>query len=499
MSNWLLVLSLVLFCGLLGATEHQIHFANSDHELHVYHIKGAKPGKTLLIIGGMHNEPGGYVTADLFADMQLQQGNLIVVPRANMPAIVSNKRGINGDMNRNFSGARIDSHSHLYEEKVVAVLKELIAKSDVLLNLHDGYGYYRPTHESDLKNPKRWGQAIITDRELFDVGDKMLHLGERAQRVVDSVNSMVENPLHKFHYKNTRTKSNDSHHKEQRTSATFFALYHHGIESYGVETSKNIRSLEQKVAYQTAIVNAFLAEFDIIPEPHKTKLAQPQLAYLLLSVNNQRPVAYRNGETINLVKGDLLTIERAITNYQRGVVVDIEDIGQLNDAGKTFQIDEGASIRVLKDQYLCGRIFVNLVDPASQADSIAQLDSFAQSQKIFNEPTAAQNKTQLAHLLIEVNGNAQRIEHGETVRIKKDDELKLIDYIDSQQNPVSMKLNFVGFVGNPKTNDGQDRGYKIKQKNLIRRFSVNGLGQVFEIKAEKNNKLIAQFYVSTQG
>jgi hypothetical protein len=490
MLRWLLGVCLYHCCGLLIATEHQIHFANSDHELHVYHIKGVKPGKTMLIIGGMHNEPGGYVTADLFADMQLQQGNLIVVPRANMPAIVTNKRGINGDMNRNFSDATKDSHNHQYEEKVVAVLKELIAKSDVLLNLHDGYGYYRPTHESELKNPKRWGQAIITDRELFEVGDKTLFLGERAQRVVDRVNLMVENPLHKFHYKNTRTKSSDSQHKEQRTSATFFALYHHGVESYGVETSKNIRSLEQKVAYQTAIVNAFLAEFDIVPEPHKTKLAQPQLSYLLLSVNNQRPVAYRNGETINLQKGDSLTIERAITNYQRGVVVDIEDMGQLNDAGKTFSIEKNASIRVLKDQYLCGRIFVNLVESVAQTDH--QLSNIPQDK-------VTQPKSQLAHLLVEVNGHAQQIAHGETIMIEKDDELTLIDYIDSQQKPVLMKLNFVGFVGNTKKNDGQDRGYKIKQKNLIKRFSVNGLGQVFEIKAEKNNKLIAQFYVSTNG
>lgn len=156
----ILLVCLCLISTLTSAkTEHIIHFENSDHELHVYKIHGQQPGKTLLIIGGMHNEPGGYVTADLFADVKLKKGNLIVVPRANIPAIVTNKRGINGDMNRTFVDKVEHDHHHIYEDDIVAILKNLIGQSDALLNLHDGYGFYRPTWQSELENPKRWGQA----------------------------------------------------------------------------------------------------------------------------------------------------------------------------------------------------------------------------------------------------------------------------------------------------------------------------------------------------
>ena len=63
---------------------HEVFLPNTDHELNVYRIFGEEPGKTIMIIGGIQgDEPGSYLTADLYADIHLKKGNLIVVPRAN--------------------------------------------------------------------------------------------------------------------------------------------------------------------------------------------------------------------------------------------------------------------------------------------------------------------------------------------------------------------------------------------------------------------------------
>lgn len=474
-----------LLCAVLGSfavagqTRHVIHFENTDHELHVYEIKGEEPGKTMLIIGGMHNEPGGYVTADLFADTRLKKGNLIVVPRANMPAIVNNKRGINGDMNRTFVDKSGHDHQHIYEDDIVSILKGLIAKSDVLLNLHDGYGFYRPQWVSELANPKRWGQAIITDRHQFLSGktQQTLLLGARAQTVVDKVNQLIKNPKHHFHYKNTRTKDENSIHKEQRRSATFYALYEQGIESYGIETSKNIRSLDLKVTYQTMIVNAFLDQFGIVSEHNTQELDKPRLSYLLISVNGERPMGYKDGEVLNVNVGDTVRIEEAFTNYERGVIVDLEQNSSLNDIGKTFNVTESTAIRVLKDQYLAGRIFVQINHDSSVA---------GQSQQ-----------PEVPHLLVEINGQSKKLRHGETLSISDNDTLKLIRYYDHQAQRLPSQINFIGFVGNPSLNDGEDRGYPITKNQLIKRFSVDGNGKVYRIKAELGKQLIAQFYVNT--
>ena len=89
----------------LGQIQEQVFLRNTDHELHVYRIFGEKPGKTIMLIGGIQgDEPGGYLTADLYAAVHLKKGNLIVVPRANFYSILLNQRqGLTGDMNRKFA------------------------------------------------------------------------------------------------------------------------------------------------------------------------------------------------------------------------------------------------------------------------------------------------------------------------------------------------------------------------------------------------------------
>ena len=85
-------------------TQVETYLPNTDHELTVFYITGKEPGKTMMIIGGIQgDEPGGYIAADLYADMLLEKGNLIVIPRANFYSIKKNMRGVDGDMNRKFA------------------------------------------------------------------------------------------------------------------------------------------------------------------------------------------------------------------------------------------------------------------------------------------------------------------------------------------------------------------------------------------------------------
>ena len=105
---------------------HDVYLANTEHELHVYRIFGKEPGKTIMIIGGIQgDEPGGYLTADLYADISLKKGDLIVVPRANFYSILLNQRdGMTGDMNRKFSETS-DAAKNM-EQEIVTILKKLI-------------------------------------------------------------------------------------------------------------------------------------------------------------------------------------------------------------------------------------------------------------------------------------------------------------------------------------------------------------------------------------
>ena len=147
-----------------GQKIHTVFFEGEENELNVYRINGSLPGKTLLIIGGIQgDEPGGFLAADFYADFMLEKGNLIVVPRANFPSILKMERKINQDMNRKFSDDKIFN----YETRVVNVLKKLICESDCFLNLHEGSGIYSDTWESKERNPKKFGQSIITDNAIL--------------------------------------------------------------------------------------------------------------------------------------------------------------------------------------------------------------------------------------------------------------------------------------------------------------------------------------------
>ena len=164
----LLVISLFIAISTAMAQQrtHTVFFESTDYELHVYRIFGKEPGKTMFLIGGIQgDEPGGYLSADLYADFSLAKGNLIVVPRANFQSIVLRKRQVNADMNRKFAG---DDQKN-YEDKIVKILKQLMSESDIVLNLHDGSGFYSDTWISDMRNPKRYGQCIIADTAKYTI------------------------------------------------------------------------------------------------------------------------------------------------------------------------------------------------------------------------------------------------------------------------------------------------------------------------------------------
>ncbi|MBD3275019.1 MAG: hypothetical protein GF372_06885, partial [Candidatus Marinimicrobia bacterium] len=59
--------------------KHEVYFRNTPNELNVYKLYGRFDGKTALIIGGIQgDEPGGFLSADLYPNLVLEKGNLII-------------------------------------------------------------------------------------------------------------------------------------------------------------------------------------------------------------------------------------------------------------------------------------------------------------------------------------------------------------------------------------------------------------------------------------
>ena len=230
-----------------------INAANLNFEL--YKKESNKEGNTLLIIGGIHgDEPGGYFApAFLEKYYKIKSGNVWIVPNINGHSIMANTRGIYDDMNRKFS--TIDKKDPDYN--VITKIKKIILdkKVDLVLNLHDGYGFYRNKYENAIFNPNAWGQATIIDQEKIKGLSKFGNLDEIAGQVNNTLNSdKLFQDFHSFGVKNTETKFKD---EQMKLSLTFFAVKNNK-PAFAIETSKNITDLTHKVIYQLKSIEEFM-------------------------------------------------------------------------------------------------------------------------------------------------------------------------------------------------------------------------------------------------
>ncbi|WP_418185391.1 M99 family carboxypeptidase catalytic domain-containing protein [Aliarcobacter vitoriensis] len=235
-------------------------YANTNKDFTIYKKEGDEKSHTLLVIGGIHgDEPGGYFApAFLEKYYKIKKGSLWIAPSVNIDSMIANQRGIYKDMNRKFSN--IDKTDPDY--KNVQKIKELILdkKVDLVLNLHDGHGFYRQTYENAIFNPRAWGQATIIDQEKIHSLEKFGNLDEIASTVRDNLNkNMLFKDYHSFGVKNTETQYKD---EQQQLSLTFFAVTN-DKPAFAIETSKNISDLTEKVVYQLKSIEEFMKIMDI--------------------------------------------------------------------------------------------------------------------------------------------------------------------------------------------------------------------------------------------
>ena len=400
------------------------------------------------------------------------------MPRANFYSIITNQRGPNGDLNRKFNVA---DNSSTMEDQIVSILKKLISESDYLLNLHDGLGYYHPTYIDKWRNPMLFGQSIVGDCEEYRVpnSNKSIKLGEMARKILKEVNPRINGELYKFHFMDTRTDAEDSPHREQRGSATYYALTKHHIPSFGVETSKFLPSIDLKVLYHNMVINAFMKQFGIIPESPGLNLDPPVLKYLVVAINGRTPIVVEASQALELRAGDMISVTHIESNYERGLSLDILGYGGVNDLGKDYAIFRDTSILVRKDNQQVAEIPVRITEKGADEES---------------RTTSAIKK--IDYIVIEAKGYRLLLANGETLHLVRGEELKIIDVLPRTRSSSGVKVNFKGFVGEPSNNTGEDRGFTINTgMDLMERFSLDGKGEAYEIVVTQGETILGRAIV----
>ena len=239
----------ILFCSLnLNAAINLIKKENPDSNT------------TLLVIGGIHgNEPGGYYAAAILAShYTILSKNLWIVPNLNQDSIIKFRRGIHGDMNRKF--ASINRRDK--DKKIVDEIKKIILSPNVslILNLHDGHGFYRKKSEGNIYNPQAWGQTCVIDQCKLLKDKPFCDLDNIAMAVKNNINKKLLKKHHSFNVKNTNTKKD--HDVDMQQSLTYFAIKH-SKPAFAIETSKNLSSTSQKIFYQLVAIEEYMKIMDI--------------------------------------------------------------------------------------------------------------------------------------------------------------------------------------------------------------------------------------------
>ena len=460
--------------------EHKVYFADTPNELNVYRVYGAANGNTLMLIGGIQgDEPGGFLTADRYADIALAKGNLIVVPRANFYSIIMKHRGPDGDMNRQF-GDPITVRRHT---RIIEVLKKLIAQSDLLLNLHDGSGFFRTKWEGPMANPRRYGQSLIADAATYVTKNgKAIDLEGMARKVLAEVNPQISQDKYRLRFNNHRTAEKSSVHKEQRLSATFYALTKANIPAFGVETSKSLPSTFLKIKHHALVINAFMRELGIVPETPDVQVASPSFKFVVISVNGKLPIVLSENSNLTVRPGDRVNVLHIEANYERGLTCDLLGLGSVNDLRQEFVIQKPTTMVVRKDGTRIGRINIQTARGGERAFTTMP--------------------SPLLFFLVEAGGERKLVGLDETLQVVKGDRIILVDVLSNLPHQRNLSVNFKGFVPSVKGgNRGEDRGYAIDTgKDLMRRYSSCPKGvpeeiECYRVVASKHDKVAGQMTI----
>lgn len=236
-----------------------ISFTSANAAIKLIKKENPDSNTTLLVIGGIHgDEPGGYFAASILSThYKITSKNLWIVPNLNGDSIQADRRGINGDMNRKFHKLKPNDK----DSKIIKDIKKTILSKNVslVLNLHDGHGFYRKENHGKIFNPNAWGQTCVIDQCDLNQTQPFGNLSNIAATVKENMNKNLIEDHHSFDVRNTNTKFDD---EAMQLSLTYFAVTHNK-PAFAIESSKNLSSLSQKVFYQLLAIEEFMRIMDI--------------------------------------------------------------------------------------------------------------------------------------------------------------------------------------------------------------------------------------------
>jgi hypothetical protein len=413
--------------------------ANKHIDFSLHKLEADRPGNTLLVIGGIQgDEPGGFNAASLLVThYRIKKGSVWVVPNLNFISIIKRSRGVHGDLNRKFATIGNSDPEFDTISRIKAIL--LDDQVDLVLNLHDGSGFYRPTYVDRTHSPYRWGQSIIIDQRQIPV-NRFGNLGEIADRVVTEVNHYLFSEEHVYHVKNTRTGEGDT---EMERTLTYYAIRNRK-PAFGVEVSKTFPT-HMRAYYHLQVLEAYMdllgieyeRAFDLSARGVNDAIASgAKLAFydnkIFLDVTNAR----KRLSYIPLKKASEIVFSPS--------------------SPLVAVVESGESYRVFHGNRRVTRLYPQYFEYDSSIDAIT----------------------------IEVDGDERKVEFGNMVEVAQS--FRVVP-------EKGYRVNVIGFK---KPGTRNESGVAIHKKDIKKRFSVDRKGRIYRVEVYRAKKFSGMVLVS---
>jgi len=281
-SPLVIALLVVVFAGGASATTRTVTqqiVPDTRFATECFVVDSGKPGATVMIVGGAHgNEPAGAHAAEVIRQWPLTSGKLVVIPRANVPALQANKRNTPGlatnlsNLNRNFP--RAGKAEPARGELGIAIWAlALEHQPDWLLDLHEGYDF-------NALNDKSVGSSVIVTGDAKGQTAADLMLG--------AVNATITDPNLKFSRRGPPING----------SLARAAGEHLKIPGLTVETTSK-QPLAKRVRQHEIMVHALLQHVGMMPAalPPESFVAPASEVVAAIPVSKLRVALYKGPGT----------------------------------------------------------------------------------------------------------------------------------------------------------------------------------------------------------
>ncbi|AXX88450.1 M99 family carboxypeptidase catalytic domain-containing protein [Malaciobacter marinus] len=401
--------------------------------------KGQENQNTFLIIGGIQgDEPGGFMAASLIAThYEIKKGSVWIVPNLNFYSIIKRSRGPFGDMNRKFANLSQNDPDF----GAVKRIKEYITDNKVklILNLHDGSGFYRKKSINSNYSQNKWGQSSIIDQNKLTISNYG-NLEEISSKVCNHINSNLIRKRDIYHVKNTKTRLGD---KQMEKTLTYFAI-NKGKAAFGNEASKKL-PLHERTYYHLLAIEKYM---DIMGIEYKRSF-------------NLKPL-----ELKSVIDNDI-----SISFYNNKINLPLEGIRDFvgyfptsKDEIQNFKVSNPLMTVIKKE---------NLYSIRYGNRRVARLlPDYFDIEKDMNS----------AKILID--GKESLINMGSVINVKN-------DFLVKSQKDI--RVNIIGYVNKSKKNESE---LLVSKNEIMQKFSLDKKGKVYRVEFYKKNKFAGMVLVN---